>query len=182
MIMKKLTLLASILALAVTSALADSFNHTNILSQTATIQSWPTNTFGTNGLPQMTGGAIDLSRAGDNAGFYYGGYATGTGTGSLVFYLVRSWWDNPPTVSASTTNLPPLNAWEQTPSIILTVPTTAGVISWGTNLSKELLGGANWIGIYAVTNTLSTLPVTNLVSTPGQGAGLNIKVPYVRLR
>ena len=173
---------AAMMVAGVVSAMADSFNCTNTLNQADTNLSWPTNSIGTNGLPRLTGGPVNLQWATENAGFSYCGYATGTSNGNLIFYLVRSWWDNTPTVSALTTNMPPLNAWEQTPSIILTVPISAGIVSWGTNLSKEVLGGANWIGIYAVTNTISTLSVTNLANTVGQGANLNIKVNGVRLR
>lgn len=176
--------LAATLALgfAALTAQAESFNCTNVLNQTDTDLSWPTNSIGTNGLPRLTGGPISLQWATDNAGFSYKGYATGSATGNLIFYLVRSWADNPPTVSPLTTNLPPLNLWESSPGITLTVPIAAGIVSWGTNLSKELLGGANWIGIYAVTNTISTLSVTNLANTVDQGANLNIKVNGVRLR
>ena len=177
-----------------TSALADSFNCTNTIGGGTSTFGWPTNTFGTNGLPQGTGGVISLASVNDNVGFYYSGYGSASGTGSnIVFGLVRAWCDQPPSIAANVivTNITStstnyvtnnFNTFEATPSIILAVPISSGSFTWGTNLSKELLAGANWIGIYGITNQHATVTVTNSATMVGTGAGINSKISKVMLR
>ena len=116
-------------------------------------------------------------------GFSYSGVATAEAgysnqTGYLTFTLVRSWNDTPPSTVTTTSN-----PWETTPGntgLVLQVPiTAAGPITWGTNLSQEVIGRANWIGIYAVTNTTQYFLMTNATTA---GPRLNLKVNGVRLR
>jgi hypothetical protein len=179
----------ALLCLQAPPAQADSFNTTNTFNNAQSIVSWPTNQVGTNGIGALTGGPID-PRWNDTCAFTYQGYASALAgqsnqTGYIEFGFVRSWVDGPPVVKTNR------NDWENSAAFTARVPINgAGLVTFGTNITKEMLQGANWLGIYYATNNTPYYSVTN--STPansatnslclGQGAAINAKVQGVRLR
>lgn len=185
---KTILLSVALLALAL-PATADLFNCTNTFNNAVSIVSWPTNSVGTNGIGALTGGPINL-QWNDTAGFSYAGYVTAAAgwsnqTGAIQFTMLRSWSDTAPLVTTNRCD------WETNSFFCIYIPITGpGLITYGTNLTQEVIGRANWLGIYAITNSCAFLSVTNRVPTStainswclGNGAALNTKVQGVRLR
>ena len=186
----KATLLAACLTLtlfAAPSARADSFNITNCLYPTNYVAGWPTNAVGTNGLPQGTGTPINVMNQ-EWAGFYFQGFvATNTGTaGNIIVTLIRSVTTGYPAVTYTTNALTGntttnLNSgdWETTTNglapITLTIPVIGtNFFMWFTNLDRYQIGGANFIGVYSITNSATNCFITNAVM------GLNKKIIPIR--
>jgi hypothetical protein len=169
-----------------TSGRADNFNVTNCVASGVSLVSWPTNTLGTNGLPQLTGGAISVANQ-ERAGFFFQCLPLTNTNTSVIVTLVRSAVGNPPAVAWGT------NAWSgsslamvqndwESPSngvtpIVLTIPVQGtNLFNWFTNLNDTLIGEANWIGVYSITNSN---PGANSVLT-NVFMGLNKKILPIR--
>ncbi len=170
--------IAGLLALLALPARADSFNCTNIVNSAVSIVSWPTNTAGTNGLPQSTGGAISVKNQ-EWAGFFFEGYSTTANASTVVVTLVRGFGDQPglSTFDSTGTNINGMQ-WESISAMTLSIPVAGatGPVGWFTNLDRSFLGGCNWVGIYSITNSNrgATGALTNVVM------GLNKKIIPIR--
>jgi hypothetical protein len=181
-IMKKLCSLFACFACFAGTLLADNFNITNAIWPAVSIVGFPTNTVGTNGIGNNTGGAIGL--ANNNFATFnfqalpiplgatapYGAGATpalqGTNQGTITIQFVRSTAGQTPGVVNSTnawygnTNAAAANIaqsdWETTPAGgALTVSFTftgTNAINWSTNWIDPQLAAATYIGIYSISN------------------------------
>lgn len=154
------------------AAKAESFQTTNTLAYGISFFGYPTNSPNTNGLGVANGHKISIANVRE-AGFYCGGYnITNQGpTANLVFKLVFSSADSPPVYDG--TNL----QWSIVTPTTITVPVTnIGPFYFTTNLDQYALQGANWVGIYQLTNTATGVAITNL------DVGINKKITPVRLQ
>jgi hypothetical protein len=164
------------------SAQAENFDVTNAIYNSE-IVSWPTNAVGTNGLGQLTGGAIGVAnyrQAGlEIQGLWLGttGYSNQSGSG-LRLVLVRSAKDSPPGIGVNTNWATAYNDWETSQWLDLLMPfvNTNVPTSLITNLSETWLSPANWIGVYMASNGTQCTMITNPVVT------LNKKVIPMRLQ
>jgi hypothetical protein len=132
------------------SARAESFNITNAIGTAVAYVSVPTNSIGTNGVGYCTGGAINTANY-QQLGFWLScAGASGTNQ-TLTIQLCRAGTDGPPQATD----------WETSPQWSLTA-TTSGTnrLVWCTNLDANVVGPANWLGIYSITNSGNGL-VTN---------------------
>lgn len=166
------------------------FNTTNVITGTggtSNLTSWPTNGIGTNGIGISTGGPVAVGQF-DFAQLVVQGYvnalnfAAGT-NGIIGITLCTAAGNNNPTVvlgtnvfSGGLTNIQ-YNDWCPTNEMIqvnFTVPPSgnSNFITFQTNLgSSTLLQGANWVGVYSITNGLGTgATMTNF------SCGLNTKL------
>jgi hypothetical protein len=155
-------------AVAVSKAKADSFNVTNRLDGGVAMVGYPTNSIGTN----VTGGPVSVINQSDTgAGLNFQGQIASGSNGTVTVTLVRSQTANPPTTATATAGALSYNDWETTPSLTVTFGTPLGLyptnwVNWQTNLQKEWLAPANWIGVYSITNaTTNTMIMTNLSIT-----------------
>jgi hypothetical protein len=170
--------MAVAMAAIVAPALADSFNVTNCVANGVSITSWPTNSAGTNGLNQLTGGPISVANQ-EWAGFWFQCLPVAGSNSTVTVSLVRSMAMNPPAVMFNTNGQMTQCDWE-TPSngiapLVLTIPISGtNAITWSTNLDRAQIGGANWVGIYAITNSGLGSSLSNVV------IGLNKKIIPIR--
>ncbi|MGO8678050.1 MAG: hypothetical protein ACLQVX_19580 [Limisphaerales bacterium] len=142
---------AAALALALLpAARAESFNITNQVATGVSYVSAPTNSVGTNGIGYCTGGAINTASY-EQLGFWFSCAGASSANQTLTIGLCRAGTDGPP----RTTD------WETSPQWSLTL-TTSGTnqVVWCTNLDACVVGPANWLGIYSITNSGNGL-VTN---------------------
>jgi len=142
---------AAALALALLpAARAESFNITNQVATGVSYVSAPTNSVGTNGIGYCTGGAINTASY-QQLGFWFSCAGASSTNQTLTIGLCRAGADRPP----RTTD------WETSPQWSLTL-TTSGTnqVVWCTNLDARVVGLANWLGIYSITNSGNGL-VTN---------------------
>jgi hypothetical protein len=165
------------IGLGTMAMLADSFQVTNQLASAVAIVNWPTNSPSTNGNPTSTGGAISVANQ-EWAGFYFSGYSTTNTNSTVTVTLVKGWGSTPTlyTYDATGTNVNGIN-FETVATITLAIPIVgSGVQGWSTNLDRTLIGPANWVGIYSVTNgnAGSNGNLTNVVM------GLNKKIIPIR--
>lgn len=159
-----------LLGLACLSAKGDSFGVTNWISHQTDLVSGPTNPVGT-----RVGGAISVKNQ-EGAGFFFSGYSTTATNSTLTVKLIRGWGDT----SAKQDGADSIQ-WETgTPHGLLTfaIPiVSSGLQGWTTNLGPEVIRGANWIGIYSITNSAGTGDgniLTNVVM------GVNKKIIPIR--
>lgn len=147
------------------SARGDSFNATNVLNGYTALQSWPTNTAGTNGLNRLTGGPIFVGNQAQ-AGFYF--TATPmvgiTNSSTETVTLIRSYNAGPPVITTDTNGWTTRNDWEGTAalSITFTIPNQTNAWTFMTNLPETFVYGANWVGLYISTNNLNGGVFTNV--------------------
>ncbi len=177
--MKKMITIGAVIAaslLIASSALAaaggspQSFNTTNYAAYSATPgwTAWPTNTQGTNATPVSTGGPVYIGYA-EHVGINIQGFANcATGSAKIGVILITSMAGGAPTVTTGTnayssvTSTVTQNDWQTANSIgpiMFTLPAAAGTnwVNFQTNLPvTTLVGDANWIGVYYITNTLSS--------------------------
>jgi hypothetical protein len=164
-----------------------SFNTTNVLcgpgfgNGSQVIAGFPTNTLSAStGFGQGTGGTISVANNDfvllcvrayicTNVG---GGTPT---TNNLQLTLIRSASGNPPGVQTGTncftangTNVQSSD-WESWSNVVpyfaaITVPlnVSTGYVCWQTNLTREFIGGANWLGIGNITLEATNAFLTNL--------------------
>lgn len=152
----KFTLIGLLAGLALPAIAGVSFNTTNIIAANTTITSYPTNglaaTLTTNvfasvtniGYPGiLTGGKIGIQNY-KEASISVQGVAGGNTVIGVT--LVRSCAESPVITSIE-------NDWDTIlqPQFNVTVTGTSP-FNWQTNLDMYSLAGANWIGVYTVTN------------------------------
>lgn len=169
-----LVVVGAVMALGLVLARADSFRPTNTVNNAIAITGYPTNSPGTNGLNQGTGTYIEVKNN-EWCGFYMSGYATAASAIKPV--LARCPKDTPAVYQydATGTNIIGLN-WETLTNAV-TLPTVyveAGPFLHCTNLDRQILGGANYVGLSQVTNIQASGVVTNF------DAGLNKKIIPIR--
>jgi len=184
-------LAVGVLALAGTAlAQFQSFNVTNCLGSADAVIGWPTNTFGTNGLPQGTGNAISMA---NNywATFGFGALVvanTNAAGSTMAFGLIRSLSGNPPRVTYAT-NVWSSNGYVLTASdwdtptngvapitVTFVIPNLTNAYFHYTVDMPLYLMGAQWVGVYSMTNDAGdgTAFLTNVT------AGLAKKIIPVR--
>ena len=139
-------------------AQSENFNTTNIVNNATALVNFPTNSIGTNGIGQNTGGAINLKNH-PELGILITGQVAGNSNGTVVVSLVRSAKESPPSTAAD---------WETSSVISLSASTdSAGRLYWLTNLPSVWIRPANWIGCSVITNTSpGTSSVTNFAVRP----------------
>jgi hypothetical protein len=140
------------------NAQSENFNTTNVVNNATSLANLPTNSVGTNGIGQNTGGAINVKNY-PELGVLITGQVAGASNGTVVLNLVRSGKDSPPAVAAD---------WETSSSMSLSASTDAsGRLYWITNLPSHWVRPATWIGCSLVTNTSpGTSSITNFAVKP----------------
>ncbi len=163
---------------------AETFNTTNVLSNTNQVQMWPTNTPG-----QGTGTPISILNQ-DRVGFYFGAYVATNGnqySSNVIVTILHGWGSSPPQsalrygtnlLSNNTTNLAYME-WESPSNstamtLTIPIPVMTNYFAWFTNLEPPFVAGANWLGIYSLTPMGSNVFMTNVVM------GLNKKIIPIR--
>ena len=162
---------------ALASGALTSFNMTNNLQGTVVITSYPTNHFNpTNGFPQQTGNGIYIGNF-RSFNFNVQGFLVNTGAAATATFTLIGANSGGSPASVLGTNLLSVNQtvltdidWETvmpatntaallgTP-VIFTMPGfTTNWFNWHTNfdISWSKLAGANWVGIYSISNNLAT--------------------------
>jgi hypothetical protein len=163
-------LVATLALGAEVSAKAESFNTTNSVAANTSITSWPTNSVTTNGVGRLTGGAVSLfnQNAGGASIYFRAAAATTVGV-----RLITAQVDSPPRYVVDTNGWVLANDWITNNSVWLVASASdTNAFTWGTNIDA-LINGANWIGVYQVTNGAGA--ITNF------GVNINKKVLPVRL-
>jgi hypothetical protein len=138
---------------------AESFpSLTNNMTSTASVVGWPTNSTGTNGLGFLTGSWIDVRNVNQADLWVQWTSVTNSSNFPWVITFTRSWADSPPVVSTDTNGVPNMTTFEMLPMFSITTTTNLGFVqtnnvqTWRTNLNESFLSGANYIGIYTITN------------------------------
>lgn len=144
-------------AVAASSIAGQPFGVTNYIAANTTITSWPTNTMGTNGLYQLTGGKVLLTSA-RRCMISIQGYPMNTNGTTITVALVRSSADGTPTVSATQ------NDWDTVtiPTFSFSITNSTSPFNFQTNLDEYTCGDANWLGIYSITTSAGGSAITNL--------------------
>jgi len=153
---------------ALASGLPSNLNITNCLAGTNVITSYPTNSAGTNGIPQQTGRAVYL---GNVRSFEFGvqGFLVNTGAATTVsMTLIPAYSGSQPQVTMGT-NLLSVNVVTilqndfldpaQAYTVVIPIPATStNWYNWSTNMdvAASRFGNANWVGVYSISNNIPT--------------------------
>lgn len=155
----------------------ESFQATNVLNFTTTsgattigtnIVSWPTNSLSTNGNGQLTGHQIAIFNQ-NEIGFRVQGWLTNNAAAVMAVFLTVSGASDSPFVSTNTitggnTNIYGgtgamfgRNDWSQNTYMLnIALPALTNWFDFETNIpNTTIVGMANWVGIYQVTNNLA---------------------------
>ena len=146
------------------------FNITNYISSGYSVTSWPTNSAGTNGIPQQTGKPVPIYNA-EHIGMSFQGFAF-TSNNFTVGFDVRTamssgGYGGVPIVSYGTNTLS-TNAtvllqtdWSTTPNwVTFTVPAITNgwfnlQTNWTIQQSQPPYSDANYVGVYSITSTVA---------------------------
>ena len=165
---------------AASGGYSTAFNPTNVLTaSTPSVSGFPTNLLSAAGLPQVTGNTPIYVGYVDHIGINIQGFLVTTNTNATTIGLtfVTSMATSPPQIvygvsniwTAGLTNVMTQNDWcnpNINPALSLTFTTltnalngtyTTNWINLQTNLpTASIAGDVNWLGLYAITNNLST--------------------------
>lgn len=165
--MKKLIVSAFAVALALVAGAAEvNLNITNYLAATS-ITSWPTNSYNTNGNPQLTGGPVGVYQQ-EHYGFNFQCFASSSNATVMAFGLVGSMANNAPQVSRGTNiysagNTVDLqNDWQSIATgyaptwVVFTIPVGTNWFNFQTNFVPTAINlpDVNYVGVYQITNNV----------------------------